>query len=88
MVLPMRLSWRLLGRSSASYSSLTAISVSSFHEGLLHTGVIFFDFPGASLQAKIEQLNSVLKDHADELARGEFIVVTPGQVRVASRPAS
>ena len=56
-----------------------------FHEGLLHTGVIFFRLPGASLPVKIEHLNTVLKDHADELARGEFIVVTPGQVRVANR---
>jgi predicted nuclease of predicted toxin-antitoxin system len=58
-----------------------------FHQGLLHAGVIFFRLSGASLQTKIEHLNTVLEDHADELARGEFIVVTPGQVRV-SRPGS
>ena len=59
-----------------------------FHEGLLHTGVVFFRLPGADLQTKIAHLNTVLKDHADELSRGEFIVVMPGQVRVANRPAS
>src|SRR4051795_1698546 len=59
-----------------------------FHQGLLHTGVIFFRLPGADLHSKIEHLNTVLEKHADELARGEFIVVTPGQVRIADRPAS
>jgi predicted nuclease of predicted toxin-antitoxin system len=59
-----------------------------FHQGLAHTGVIFFRLPGASLQTKIEQLNVVLEKHADELARGEFLVVSPGQIRVASRPHS
>jgi predicted nuclease of predicted toxin-antitoxin system len=59
-----------------------------FHQGLLHTGVIFFRLPGASLQTKIEHLNTVLEDHADELARGEFLVVTPGQIRIANRPHS
>ena len=57
-----------------------------FHKGLIHTGVIFFRLPGAQLDTKIEHLNTVLEDYADELARCEFIVVTPGQVRVASRP--
>jgi predicted nuclease of predicted toxin-antitoxin system len=51
-------------------------------------GVIFFRLPGASLQTKIEHLNTVLEEHTDELARGEFIVVTPGHVRVAGRPRS
>src|SRR3954453_8200494 len=59
-----------------------------FHEGLLHWGVIFFRLPGASLQTKIEHLNTVLEEHADELARGEFLVVSPGQIRVARRPGS
>jgi predicted nuclease of predicted toxin-antitoxin system len=59
-----------------------------FHQGLVHTGVIFFRLPGASLQTKVEQLNTVLEEHADELARGEFLVVTPGQIRVANRPGS
>jgi predicted nuclease of predicted toxin-antitoxin system len=59
-----------------------------FHEGLIHAGIIFFRLPGANLQTKIEHLNTVLEKHADELARGEFIVVTPGQIRVAGRPRS
>src|SRR5436190_13095425 len=41
-----------------------------FHKGLLHTGVIFFRLPGAYLQAKIERLNTVVEEHADELAHG------------------
>ena len=59
-----------------------------FHQGLLHTGVIFFRLPGATLASKVEHLNTVLEHYSDELARGEFIVVTPGHVRVAGRPRS
>jgi predicted nuclease of predicted toxin-antitoxin system len=47
-----------------------------FHQGLLHAGVIFFRLPGADLQTKIEHLNTVLEKHTDELAGGEFLVVT------------
>ena len=57
-----------------------------FHQGLHHTGVLFFRLPGAPLQTKIDHLNTVLEHHADELARGEFLVVSPGQVRVAGQP--
>jgi hypothetical protein len=32
---------------------------------------------GAQLQPKIEQLNPVLEEYADELTRGEVVVVTP-----------
>ncbi len=57
-----------------------------FQRGLAHAGVIFFRLLGAQLQAKREQLNTVLEEYADELARGEFLVVTPSQIRVAGRP--
>jgi hypothetical protein len=59
-----------------------------FHQGLVHAGVIFFRLPGAPLQTKIAQLNMVLDEYAEVLERGEFLVVTPGQIRVASRPPS
>jgi len=59
-----------------------------FHQGLPHTGVIFFRLPGAPLQTKIDQLNVVLEQHADELSQGKFLVVSPGQIRVASNPCS
>ena len=59
-----------------------------FHQGLVHAGVIFFRLPGANLHAKIDQLNIVLNEHTDDLERGEFLVVTPGQIRVAGRPRS
>jgi hypothetical protein len=59
-----------------------------FHQGLIHAGVIFFRLPGAQLQAKIDQLDTVLQEHAEALERGEFLVVTPGQIRVAGRPRS
>jgi len=59
-----------------------------FHQGLVHAGVMFFRLPGAQLQAKIAQLNTVLEEYAEELDRGEFLVVTPGQIRVAGRPRS
>jgi predicted nuclease of predicted toxin-antitoxin system len=57
-----------------------------FQRGLASAGVIFFRLPGAKLQTKIDQLNTVLAEHSDDLKRGEFLVVTPGQIRVASRP--
>jgi predicted nuclease of predicted toxin-antitoxin system len=57
-----------------------------FQQGLLHTGVIFFRLPGASLQTKVERLSTVLKEYEEALAAGEFIVVTPGHVRIAAPP--
>ena len=59
-----------------------------FHQGLVHAGVMFFRLPGATLQAKIEHLNTVLQEHAEALERGVFLVVTPGHIRVAGRPRS
>ena len=41
---------------------------------------------GGCLQTKIEHLNTALEEHTDELERGEFLVVTPGRIRVAGRP--
>ncbi len=57
-----------------------------FQQGLAHAGIIFFRLPGAQLQTKIDQLNTVLEEYADELKLGEFLVVTPGQIRIAGRP--
>ena len=57
-----------------------------FHQRLVHAGVVFFRLPGANLQTKIEHFNTVLQEHAEALERGEFLVVTPGQIRVAGRP--
>src|SRR5437016_10598546 len=57
-----------------------------FQQGLTHAGVIFFRLPGAKIQTKIDQLNTVLTEHADDLERGEFLVVTPGKIRIAGRP--
>ena len=57
-----------------------------FHQELAHAGVIFFRLPGATLQTKIDHLNTVLEEHTDELERGDFLVVTPGRIRVAGRP--
>jgi predicted nuclease of predicted toxin-antitoxin system len=59
-----------------------------FHQGVAHTGVIFFRLPGASLQTKIEQLTTALTDYAEELERGEFLVVTPGRMRIADTPST
>jgi predicted nuclease of predicted toxin-antitoxin system len=56
-----------------------------FQQRLAHAGVIFFRLPGAKLQTKIDQLNTVLAQHTDDLERGEFLVVTPGQIRIAGR---
>jgi predicted nuclease of predicted toxin-antitoxin system len=59
-----------------------------FHQGVAHAGVIFFRLPGASLRVKTEQLHTVLTDYAAELERGEFLVVTPGQIRIAGGPST
>src|SRR3954463_15006019 len=48
-----------------------------FHQGLAHTGVLFFRLPGAPLHTKVEHLTTVLEQHTDALARGEFLVVSP-----------
>jgi predicted nuclease of predicted toxin-antitoxin system len=55
-----------------------------FQQGLAAAGVIFFRLPGAGLQTKIDQLNTVLSEHTDDLERGKFLVVTPAQIRIAS----
>jgi predicted nuclease of predicted toxin-antitoxin system len=57
-----------------------------FHQRLAHAGVVFFRLPGAPLQTKIEHLDQALQEHAEELAAGEFVVVAPGNIRVAGRP--
>ena len=57
-----------------------------FQQGLAHAGVIFFRLPGAKLQTKIDQFNTVLTEHTDDLERGEFLVVTPSQIRIAGHP--
>ena len=57
-----------------------------FYQELAHAGVIFFRLPGATLQAKIEHLNTVLEEYTNELERATFLVVTPGRIRVARRP--
>jgi predicted nuclease of predicted toxin-antitoxin system len=59
-----------------------------FNQGLAHAGVLFFRLPGAQLQTKIEHLDRALEDHADDLAAGKFVVVAPGNIRVAGRPGS
>jgi predicted nuclease of predicted toxin-antitoxin system len=57
-----------------------------FQQGLASAGVIFFRLPGAKLQTKIDQLNTVITEHTDDLKRGEFLVVNPGKISVASHP--
>jgi predicted nuclease of predicted toxin-antitoxin system len=59
-----------------------------FNQGLSHAGVLFFRLPGEKLQTKIEHLDQALQEHADELEAGKFVVVTPGNIRVAGRPGS
>ena len=59
-----------------------------FHQQLVHAGVIFFRLPGAQLHTKIEHFNTVLQEHANEIEHGAFLVVSPGQIRVAGRPRS
>jgi len=45
-----------------------------------------FGFQELPWQTKIEHLDTVLNKHTEELTRGEFLVVTPGQIRVAGHP--
>jgi predicted nuclease of predicted toxin-antitoxin system len=59
-----------------------------FHQRLTHAGVIFYRLPGASLSMKIERLNAVLAEFEERLARREFLVVTPTQIRIAKHASS
>jgi predicted nuclease of predicted toxin-antitoxin system len=59
-----------------------------FHQRLSHAGVLFFRLPGASLHTKIKQLTMALTEYAAELERGEFLVVTPAQIRIAGTPST
>jgi predicted nuclease of predicted toxin-antitoxin system len=59
-----------------------------FNQGLTHAGVLFFRLPGSGLQTKIEHLDKALQEHAVDLEAGGFLVVTPGQIRVARRSRS
>jgi predicted nuclease of predicted toxin-antitoxin system len=59
-----------------------------FHQGIAHAGVIFFRLPGAPLQTKINQLTTALTDYVAELERGEFLVVTQSQIRIAGTPST
>jgi predicted nuclease of predicted toxin-antitoxin system len=59
-----------------------------FNRGLSHAGVLFFRLPGIELETKIAHMDKALEGHARDLGAGEFIVVTPGQIRVAARPRS
>jgi predicted nuclease of predicted toxin-antitoxin system len=59
-----------------------------FHQRLAHAGVLFFRLPGAQMQTKIEHLDKALQEHAVDLEASEFLVVSPGQIRVAGRPGS
>jgi predicted nuclease of predicted toxin-antitoxin system len=59
-----------------------------FNQGLARAGVLFFRLPGAQLQTKIEHLDKALQEHAVDLAAGEFMVVTAGQIRIARRSRS
>jgi predicted nuclease of predicted toxin-antitoxin system len=59
-----------------------------FNQSLVHAGVLFFRLPGAQLQSKIEHLDQALKERTDELATGEFVVVAPGNIRVAGGAGS
>src|SRR4051794_23423246 len=59
-----------------------------FHQRLKHAGVLFFRLPGSPLQFKIDRLNEALRNHSDDLSRGEFLVVTPGSMRIAGRSTS
>jgi cytochrome oxidase Cu insertion factor (SCO1/SenC/PrrC family) len=44
-------------------------------------GMVRYRYLGGVLE-----METVLDDYAEALKRGEFLVVTPGQIRVAGRP--
>ena len=58
-----------------------------FHQELAHAGVMFFRLPGATLQTKIEHLNTALEEHTDELERGEVAPQTYTLRTIATRIA-
>ena len=57
-----------------------------FQQKLAHAGILFFRLPGAPLQTKVDHLTTVLEHHTAELSRGEFLVVSAGQIRLAGHP--
>jgi predicted nuclease of predicted toxin-antitoxin system len=57
-----------------------------FHQRLTHAGVIYFRLPGASLAVKIERLHTTVSMYARALYRGEFVVVTANNIRIAGHP--
>jgi hypothetical protein len=54
------------------------------HRTLHHSPRLSVVVPAIESQRKIFR-NTVLTEHTDDLKRGEFLVVTPGQIRVAGR---
>ncbi len=51
-----------------------------FRLHLPHAGILYLRLPPMELDAKVECLDRVLIDHADELS--QFVVVTPRRTRV------
>jgi hypothetical protein len=57
-----------------------------FQQGFDHAGIILLRLPEADFAARAKHLDAVLAEHEANLSRGDFLVVTHGQVRVANQP--
>ena len=56
-----------------------------FRQGLVHSGVVLLRLTGLANATKAEIVAEVCRTHGAELI-GAFSVVSPGQVRIRSRP--
>lgn len=55
-----------------------------FQDGMPHAGVIFFRLGTTRIQVRIDRLNHVLAEHADQL--NLFLTVTRDRVRIGGFP--
>ena len=54
------------------------------HQRRAPAGVIYFRLPGVSLTTKQSRLADVLRDHAEDLRQGKFLVVKEDSIRSAA----
>ena len=56
-----------------------------FRRKQIHTGVLLIRLVGLSLDVKADLVAAAVRDHSDEL-RDAFSVLSPGMIRIRSRP--
>ncbi len=74
------------GRAGSNFMKLLDFGELVFQQGFDHAGIILLRLPEADFAARAKHLDAVLAEHEANLSRGDFLVVTHGQVRVANQP--